>query len=40
MAWSWDRWGDTEEFARLASLASSNKMPVPRDLLMAERAIA
>ena len=37
MACSWDRWGDTEEFARLAS---SNKMPVPRDLLMAERAIA
>ena len=30
-------WGDTEEFARLAS---STKMPIPRDLLMAQRAIA
>ena len=49
MACSWDRWGDTEEFARLASsnkmpvprdLLMSNKMPIPRDLLMAQRAIA
>ena len=40
MACSWDRWGDTEEFARLARLASSNKMPIPRGLLMAQRAIA